>query len=158
MSLISARAALLRSSQVRKTLLLVTVVLALLAGLLAMHTISTTMGSHSQPEAAAMAMSAGTHVETGAHVGARSHVDSYSHDPVGAGECDGECGPGHDMAAMVCVLALLFTSLLLVLVQAGSGRRTLVSGRLTIVRTLRVTALRSFRDPPDLVKLSISRT
>jgi hypothetical protein len=157
MSLISVRAALLHPSQVRKMLLLVAFVLALVAGLLAMHTISTTMGSHSQPEAAAMAMSAGTHIETGADVGARSHADGHYRDPAAAGKCDGECGPGHDMAAMVCVLALLFTSLLLVLVQAGSGR-TLVSGRLTIVRNLRVAALRPFRDPPDLVKLSISRT
>lgn len=140
------RASVLRPAAVQRTVLLLGIVVAVVAGLLAMHTIATGMTGHSDPGAAAMAV-------TTDHRASEAHSD-----PTGV-ECSGDCAPSHDMTAMVCVLALLVGGVLL-LVGVLRGIHTYSNApRLRLDDDgAHVSRSVSFRDPPDLLKLSISRT
>ncbi len=146
MSLMTLRAAVLRPAAVQRTVLLLGVVVAIVAGLLAMHTIATGMTGHGDPGTAAMAV-APDHQAAGAHSA-----------PMGNG-CAEDCAPTHDMTAMVCVLALLVGGLfLLVGLLRGIESRTHAMRSQPVGDAIRVLRSTPFRDPPDLLKLSISRT
>jgi hypothetical protein len=143
------REAILRPAALRKTMLLLVVVGALLAGLLAMHTIASAMGGHNDATASTMAMQGADHHADGMVVpGGQSS---------GAGDCAGTCDPGHPMATMVCILALLMTVLAL-----GALRRPALGGLLRVVlpplRRILASAAVAFPIPPNLDALSISRT
>ncbi|WP_440711696.1 DUF6153 family protein [Herbiconiux sp. YIM B11900] len=141
----SIRATLLRPASLQKTLLLISVIIAVVAGLLAMHTMAATTG-HSEPATAAMTMTSD------------EHTNATSSAPVGD-NCVQECTPEHDMTAMICVLALLVGGLFLVIALLRAGGLASVAVRLQpLIRALRATGSFPFRDPPDLSKLSISRT
>ena len=115
---------------------------AILVGLLAMHVLTT--GASHAPNAHESA----SHVSiaVGESATARSHETT---------NCDGVCGPEHDMLGMACILALLITALVLTvhltLLRWGSAR--------AVADTImaRIAALAP-PQPPSLLVLSISRT
>ncbi len=146
MTLMTLRAAILRPAAIQRTAVLLGVVIAILAGLLAMHTIATGMTGHSDPGTAAMAVTTDHHA-AGAHS-----------DPIEDG-CVEDCPPTHDMTAMVCVLALAAGGLLLLIGLLRGIEAQTLSMRLRLLNdAVRVLRSLPFRDPPDLLKLSISRT
>ncbi|WP_156351699.1 MULTISPECIES: DUF6153 family protein [unclassified Agreia] len=146
MSLMTLRATVLRPAAVQRTVLLLGVVVAIVAGLLAMHTIATSMTGHSDPATAAMAVTADPHA-TGTHSGLTEN------------ECAGDCAPSHDMTAMVCVLALLIGgALLLIGLLRGVQSHPHTMQLRPLFDAIRVLRSVTYRDPPDLLKLSISRT
>jgi hypothetical protein len=149
MSLLHTRDAILRRGAVQNAVLLLAVVAAIVVGLLAMHTFASSMGSHEQPAAAAMAMgSPAVHVdEMTAGDGSMST----------AMECSGLCDPGHSMATMACILALVFTALALATARRADLLALLPRVRMTLFRAVALAALTS-KAPPDLNVLSISRT
>jgi hypothetical protein len=118
------------------------VVVGIVVGLLAMHTIASGMTGHSEPSTAAMVM-------TPTHHDAAPAVE----------ECDAGCAPVHDMTAMVCVLALMLGSFLLVVgLLVGALSRAHRAWFRSIPETIRAVRSAPFPHPPDLLKLSISRT
>ncbi|MDF1479717.1 DUF6153 family protein [Leifsonia sp. H3M29-4] len=121
--------------------------LALIAGLLAMHTLG--VGD--------------THVDSGLTASASDHgqvgaaTDRTAVDP---GHCAGECGasrdmPEHSMLLMVCALALL-AAVIVILAPALLARFSTSLGMTMLVRHA-VRAVPRLR-PPSLLVLSISRT
>lgn len=115
-------------------------VVGILAGLLAMHTL-VTASSHTPTAAAAVTH----HAEPGGGAVTGSPAPD---------DC-ADCDPGHAMGLMTCVLALL-VAWVLASVAPPSGRRL---NALPAVALTLVAALRSFAPaPPSLVALSISRT
>ncbi|WP_157127506.1 DUF6153 family protein [Cnuibacter physcomitrellae] len=108
-----------------------------------MHTIASGMTGHGEPGTTAMVV-------------ADSHFADQTH-PAPMEDGCADCAPSHDMTAMVCVLALLVGAFLIV---AGVLRGIQPHTRSTVHARLLGAAARSaaFRDPPDLLKLSISRT
>jgi hypothetical protein len=129
------------ATAVRSLLLRFALVVAVLAGLLAMHTLVA-----GQPHTAAAA------VVTVEHHPAEASGETGA--PLDAEECGPECLPLHAMGLMACVLALLAGLVLLAATRAGSWRP-----RRSPATASFVTALRSIvPQPPSLVALSISRT
>lgn len=146
MRLMTLRAAILRPPAVQRTVVLLGVVLAIVLGLLAMHTIASGMGGHSEPAATVITVDAD-------HQMSGTHPDS--------GPCSGDCAPepSHDMTAMVCVLALMVGgALLLVGLFRSAQQRDPRPQIRVLVSAFRSVRSAPFRDPPDLLKLSISRT
>lgn len=131
----------------RALLLLVALVSALVVGLLAMHTIASASGEHASGSMW-MAMTVEAHGDVAADPPHSPDVD-----------CAGACDPGHSMVAMVCILALLVTSLTLfsAIAQYAFGNARQDSGRGGANVTVPTSALED-RAPPDLTLLSISRT
>jgi hypothetical protein len=120
----------------------------ILIGLLAMHFMVTPAASHTPHASGVVAEISAPHDEQRS-VGYES---AHSH-PVA--QCDGLCGPEHDMLGMACILALLLTALWatarLAVLQWGSPRAAigvLVAGASTLLPPR----------PPSLLALSISRT
>jgi hypothetical protein len=140
------RAAILRPAATQRTVVLLSVVLAIVLGLLAMHTIASGMGGHSEPAATVMTVAAD-------HQMPGTHPDS--------GPCSGACAPepSHNITAMVCVLALMVGAVLLPvgLFRSAQQRDPRPQIRL-LVSAFRFVRSAPFRDPPDLITLSISRT
>ena len=149
MSLIRMRDALLRPPVLRKAMLLLVLVGALVAGLLAMHIVASAMGGHNYAPASTMAMQGAVH-----HAGAIAVPGDES---TAVSDCAGSCDPGHSMVTMVCVLALLITVLVL-----GALRRPALAGLLRALllplRRIVAFAAAAFPLPPSLDALSISRT
>lgn len=148
-SLIRMRDALLRPPVLRKTMLLLVLVAALVAGLLAMHIVASAMGGHNDAPASTMAMQGAVH-----------HADAIAvpgDESTAVSDCADSCDPGHSMVTMVCVLALLITVLAL-----GALRRPALSGLLRAIllplRRIVAFAAAAFPLPPSLNALSISRT
>jgi hypothetical protein len=123
----------------RSVLLLIGVIAAILVGLLAMHSLNTP-AAHAEPAAAASIH----------EMAITSHGDAQpsTHD-----HC-GDCGGHHNMLAMVCVLALLVITLLLLLPGPG----------ITWMAALRragpfpLTGVMTPSKPPSLLVFCISRT
>lgn len=120
---------------------------ALIAGLLAMHT----LGASDTHVDSAQTVSASDHGQVGATTD-RAAVD--------AGHCASDCGaprdmPDHSMLLMVCALALL-AAVIVVLAPALLARLSTSLGMTMLVRHA-VRAVPRLR-PPSLLVLSISRT
>ncbi len=126
-----------------RTVLLLATVGAVLVGLLAMHTLSSTPAGHSE-----MMSSMPAGVTTPGDVLSAMAADVTV-------DCPGICDPGHSMAGMACVLALLFSALLLTI--AASRRWSMfaavVLARWPAILAVVVAAIL----PPDLNALAISR-
>lgn len=125
------------------------IAVALIAGLLAMHTLS---ASDTHVESAPAA-SAAAHDNVAVGAGMNSAA-------VDAGHCAGDCGvpgdtPGHSMLLMVCALALL-AAVIVVLAPALLARLSMSLGVAVPVRQAVRSLLRP--RPPSLLVLSISRT
>ncbi len=148
MTLMNLRDAMLRRSAVRSTLLLLVIVVALLAGLLAMHTLSSGMGNHDGDASASMAMEMSHHgVDTGLPALPGNVVANWS----------GSSYPGQPMVTMACILALLVATLALFAPRSANRVRPFARP----VRYNRgVTAANPLEtaSPPDLLVLSVSRT
>lgn len=120
---------------------------AILVGLLAMHVLTT--GTSHAPDAHTSASHTSS-VASGST--SADNLAGHSHETA---NCDGACGPEHDMLGMACVLALLMTALLLVL------QLTLLRWGSPFSIASRVVArfaARAPARPPSLLVLSISRT
>ena len=141
-----------------RLLLLIPIALALIAGLLTMHTLS---GANASLPAGTSAVSPQMQV-MGANTGVGHAMTSTWHATVDA-QCHGECSdpmgmPEHSMLMMVCVLALL-TAALVLLAPALLTRleEVLARARQSGVRVDARAVLARPR-PPSLIVLSISRT
>lgn len=135
-------------SSMHRVLLTFTAAFVLIAGLLAMHTLST----------------GDAHIESGvtAAAGHDQLASSATMDSAAVedGHCPGDCGtpgnmPGHSMLLMVCALALL-AAVIIVLAPALLTRLSTTLGMTVLVRDV-ARALPRPR-PPSLLVLSISRT
>ena len=137
-----------------RTVLLLTLVGAVLVGLLAMHTIASTAAGHhdSSVMSASSVLSASS---------ASSAMESHG---VAAGsrvnelvtvDCGGTCDPGHVMSSMTCVLAPVSTGALLA--EVASRRGPVVFSALPAL-TVPAPYTNGPSRPPDLTELSISRT
>lgn len=148
MTLMRFRTLAVQSGVIGRTLLVLAVVGGVLIGLLAMHTISSASSEHM---ATASVMTADMS-HPGSHGGmvAPSQAESPA-------ECSGMCDPGHIMANMACVLAVLFS--VLVFAITASRRWSAFSAALRS-RWLAIlaVAVEAMPPPPDLNALSISRT
>lgn len=148
MTLSGLRKLALQRSAIRRALMLLTFVGAILVGLLAMHTFSSDSGGHMN-SAVAMSTDMSTH--------AINDLTAAPAQVMTATDCDGMCDPAHMMTDMACVLALLVTVLVLAITASRRWSTFLASLRgrwLTIV----ATAVAAMPPPPDLNALSISRT
>ncbi len=147
MTLIRFRTLALQRDTLRRTFLLLAVVGGVLIGLLAMHTISSASGEHM---ATASAMSTDmSHSDGHGDMVASSAAETST-------KCGGMCGSDHIMASMACVLALLFSALVLA-ISASRRWSTFFApcrNRWLAIVAVAVAAL----PPPDLNALSISRT
>ncbi|WP_394771368.1 DUF6153 family protein [Lacisediminihabitans sp.] len=130
-----------------RTILLLALVGGVLVGLLAMHTISSAFDGHSK-SGSAMSSDMTIHSDHGTMSPTQREV---------SGECTGMCDPGHSMASMACVLALLFSALVLAISASRqwSMFHTALRARW---RALVAVAVAAIPPPPDLNALSISRT
>ena len=147
MSLRRVRQAIYGRRAARTTVFLLLVVAVIVAGLLAMHTFTTSMGNHDASSPAAMVMDAAS-IATPA---------TMPRDDTATVACSGTCDPGTMGMTMACVLALLFSALLLGAVRAGSLSSLLPRRIASRPRSGDDASLRFLR-PPDLNLLSISRT
>jgi len=149
MMLVQIRVGIFRRNPARSTLVLLAVVIALLAGLLAMHTLTSTMESHDGNGSATLVMAS----ETGhsAHGAVPNLPESV------VAECFGTCEPDHTMAAMACILALLAATLALGAARSSNGA-IVIARSAQHHRDILAVAAREARPPPDLKALSISRT
>ncbi|RDV44742.1 hypothetical protein DOE76_10985 [Leifsonia sp. ku-ls] len=147
-----------RLSGVQRIVVLLLAVTGIVTGLLAMHTLTTVTGDHSAHHAVAT-----THDDSGiAAAGATTHraamvSDADTEMSHGAGDCNGSCQSGHNMANMVCLLALLALTLVLTLrvifTRWGNDLHRLVAA---LAAALPATLAPP--SPPSLHVLSISRT
>ncbi|GAA0997752.1 hypothetical protein GCM10009563_20670 [Subtercola frigoramans] len=147
MTLSSLRKLTLHRLAIRRTLMLLTFVGAILVGLLAMHTFSSASDGHMYT---AVPMS----TDIGAH--AIDHGMAAPTQAMTATDCDGMCDPTHAMAGMACVLALLISGLMFAITTSRrwSSFRTRLRGRWLVLAATAVAGM----PPPDLNALSISRT
>lgn len=149
MTLIRMRDGIFSRSAARSTLLLLSMVIALLAGLLAMHILTSSMGGHDQHAPVTMAVADGP--DHSIHVTTPSPAGSV------VADCSGSCDPGHTMATMVCILALLAATIVLGAVRSAHGFTAAPRPLHHRAGFAAVTA-RDTGPPPDLILLSISRT
>ncbi|WP_298866245.1 DUF6153 family protein [uncultured Microbacterium sp.] len=144
-------------SVLRRLLVLVPVALAIITGLLGMHTLT---GSHASPTAEttmANVHSAGVAPATSVGGAGAAAMEEGS----SAGHCAGDCSypagmPDHSMLMMVCVLALLAAVIILLAptalaLLAYTLARAHARGRSLLARL-------PHPRPPSLIVLSISRT
>jgi hypothetical protein len=129
------------ATSVRSILLRLALVIAVLAGLLAMHTLVT--GPSHAAAATALTM--------------EHHPAEPWGDPergIDADDCGPECVPLHAMGVMACVLALLVGLSLVMAPRAESGSWKRPTAAHWLIGEPRSVVAR----PPSLVALSISRT
>lgn len=128
------------------TILLVSLVVGIVVGLLAMHTLESTMGMHGASVSSNAMMA---NAQSASLMGSNANT-------VIAAPCDVSCAPDTTMSLMACILALLLTALLL----AAAAKAAMTA--LLPLRTPRASMLSRLvntgRPPPDLTRLSISRT
>ena len=149
MILTRMRDSILRRSAARSTLLLLSIVIALLAGLLAMHVLASSMGSHDQHAPVTMAMADGPNHSI--------LVTTPGPGESAVADCSGNCDPGHSMASMVCILALLAATIVLGAARSAHGF-TAIPRPLHHHGGFAAENARDMGPPPDLTFLSISRT
>lgn len=144
MNLAVIRAALLPQSELlRKGLLAALGVVAILAGLLAMHTLSASAPSHIP-------------------VAGVAEMDHHLAQPVempvtqaASDECASGCEPVHAMGLMACLLVLM-TIAMIVVAMAPAALWFASQGRMWIQPATRIST--GSPSPPSLEELSISRT
>ena len=130
----------------RRLFVIFAAVVAILGGLLAMHSFSTHTDHGSSVAAAEGAHS---HGATDTH-----EADSHA---MAADDCaDGLCTPGHSSELTACLLALLVATIILAVRSVPGRALLLLIVALTSAR-LQLSVARPAR-PPSLVALSISRT
>jgi hypothetical protein len=145
----------MRTRTWRCVLVLLVAVAGIVAGILAMHVVSTPV---SQPhEFAAMeaaAPSAGA-PSAQSHPGATASTMPES--GMGSGCGAGGCDPMHDMTAMVCTLALLAGTILLIAPALGRALLTIRSHAAPADLARIVARSVGSPSPPSLLALSVDR-
>lgn len=138
----------------RCLIVLLVAVAGIVTGMLAMHVVSTPM---SQPHELTMSHAAAAPGQSngpGAHSAAISPADADMGTTSGCA-ADG-CDPMHDMTAMVCTLALLAATILLI--APGPTRALLGMGMRAAPTTLIRSVARTIgSSPPSLLALSVDR-
>lgn len=130
------------SKGLRSLLLALAAVIAVLLGLLAMHSLNI------EPTHGATTM------EMSAPASQHAEVMPSDLDPTGLAVCDNACGQTHVMAALACILGMLIVTLFW-----GAGRSVIRSqARLWLAALPARLAGLPTRSPPSLHVLSISRT
>ena len=129
----------------RRLFVLFAAVVAIVGGLLAMHSFST----HTDHRASVAAAE-------GAHQHGATHVDDASSNTAHQECSEGSCEPAHSAAATACLLALLTATIILAIRDVPSRTLQLLIVALARVR-LEMSDAKPAR-PPSLVALSISRT
>lgn len=148
-----------RLSGVQRIVVLLLAVTGIVVGLLAMHTLTTVTGDHGAHHTVTT-----THDDSGiAAAGATmTHRAAMVGDDEtgmfhGASDCNGTCQSGHNMANMVCLLALLVLTLVMTLrvifTRWGNDLHRLIAA---LAAALPATLAPP--SPPSLHVLSISRT
>ena len=137
-------------STTRRLVFMLGIAVALIAGLLAMHTLT---AGNAHLESAPAISSAADHDQAMAGPAVEGTA-------IDAGHCLGDCGapgnmPNHSILMMVCVLALL-AAVIIVLAPALLARLSMSLGVVVLVADM-PRALPRPR-PPSLLVLSISRT
>ncbi|PZU46114.1 MAG: hypothetical protein DI566_08100 [Microbacterium sp.] len=148
-------------SGLHRLLLTFTTALLLIAGLLAMHTLTGTLsGGHADTTATAFESA---HVDVGTDVSAVTATETTPgmKSEAAVGHCAGDCGgsggvPDHSMLTMVCALALLAAAI--VLLAPVLLARLGVALALLRLHGRSVLAALPHPRPPSLLVLSISRT
>jgi hypothetical protein len=130
-------------------LLLLGIVIAILAGLLAMHTLTSTMGNHNGDRSGTLAMAVVTDHSTGAATATLQETV--------VAVCSGPCDPGNGMTTLQCILALIAATLATV-AACASNRMELIARPAQRYKSLPEANSRGIGRPPDLTDLSISRT
>jgi hypothetical protein len=127
---------------VRRMLLTVVAIAAIIIGILAMHAFST--GSHHAASADASSAS-GSHHDA---------AIAMSESPPALDTCGAGCEPADAMVAAACILALLIVVIVLI---PPASRQALLQ---MLLGTIRIVPSGSLvrRRPPSLLVLSISRT
>lgn len=148
MTLMQLRTLALGRGAIGRAVLLLAVVGGVLVGLLAMHTISSPSSGHME-SVSAMSSDMTTNGDHG-NMAAPTQAEPPA-------DCSGMCDPGHIMASMACVLALLFSALVL---GISASRRWSIFFAALRMRwpALAAVAVVAMPPPPDLNALSISRT
>jgi hypothetical protein len=143
-----SRVATTKSAGLARTLLMLALACAVLVGLLAMHTISSTPGDH-MGTVSTMSAHTGHPQSHGATV-TPGHAETQA-------ACGGMCDPGHVMAEMACVLALLVSALAFAITASRRWSTFLAALRSQWLAIVAVASV-AMPPPPDLRALSISRT
>ncbi|MCM3655990.1 DUF6153 family protein [Agromyces mediolanus] len=152
-------------SGLHRLLLTFATALLLIAGLLAMHTLTGTLtsGHADTPAAASEAAHAAPDSDLGGTVATGSMLENTigTGTEASGGHCEGDCDssggmPDHSMLMMACLLALLAATIVL-LAPALLARLGTVLALLRLHGRNVLTALPHPR-PPSLIVLSISRT
>lgn len=149
----------------QRLLLTLATAFLLLAGLLAMHTLTGTL-TLGHPDTSAAASESAAHGTESAMASAVAPVVALGAvagmaSDVSAAHCSGDCGvaggaPDHSMLTMVCILALLAAAIVLLapvlLARLGAA--------LALLRLQGRTVLAALPQPrpPSLIVLSVSRT
>ena len=133
------------------------IAMALIAGLLAMHTLGTPAAHVEPAHAVSASSSSDVTVGDGARGAAEGGAVSAAAHP---DHCTGGCDapghpPTHSMLLMVCALALL-AAVIIIMAPARLSRLSLTLGGLALVRD--ATRALPRPHPPSLLVLSISRT
>ncbi|CAM5455519.1 hypothetical protein LSHI6S_03078 [Leifsonia shinshuensis] len=154
--MVSKSFSLLRLNTLQRLVVLLLAVTGILVGLLAMHTLTAVVGDHSAHHVSALAdqedtMSAPV---AGADTAAPASSSGLAHS---GADCNGTCESGHNMADMVCLLALLVLTLVLTL-RVIITRRGNDLHRLVAALAAAHPAAPAPPSPPSLLVLSISRT
>ncbi|MDN4599328.1 DUF6153 family protein [Leifsonia sp. NPDC014704] len=154
-----------RLAPLQRVVMLLLAVTGTLIGLLAMHTLTTVTGDHTSHHATAINVDGAPATlvdhhamsDSGMTGGAVMTDTNTSNDAHGVGDCNGMCEPGHTMANMACLLALLILTLILTLrvITTRSGNAL---HRLIAALTATLPAVLAPPAPPSLHVLSISRT
>ncbi|WP_434318666.1 DUF6153 family protein [Leifsonia sp. P73] len=137
----------------RCLLVLLFAVTGIVTGILAMHVVSTPVSRSHDSSAAAPAMV----VSAASHSG-ESHAVAPATPDIGmsAGCAAGDCDPMHDMTAMVCTLALLAATILLI-APALSRALLGLGSRAAPTSAARMIAHTVGPPPPSLLALSVDR-
>ncbi|WP_431246410.1 DUF6153 family protein [Leifsonia xyli] len=157
-----------RLSGMQRIVVLLLGVTGIVVGLLAMHTLTTVTGDHTTHHAAADATHDHADAATHDHADLASTAMAAVHPAAmtdagmngvsgGTSDCNGTCESGHNMANLVCLLALLVLTLIVTLrvifTRWGNDLHRLVAAL-----TAALPAVLAPPSPPSLHVLSISRT
>lgn len=146
----------MRTRTWRCVIVLLVAVAGIVTGLLAMHVVSTTAGQPHEYAAAptvSPASADSSHAVEAHAIQAHAGMSGVSLDS----GCAGGCDPTHDMTVMVCTLALLAATVLLLApawsrAMPGTGPRAAAANLIGIVaRSV------GSRPPPSLLALSVDR-
>ncbi|MCI0158081.1 hypothetical protein KNO15_15375 [Leifsonia shinshuensis] len=138
----------------RCVFVLLIAIAGIVTGILAMHVVSTPLSRPHEYAASDASPSLSTaHTD---HVHVTAVAAPAPHDGMSSGCTAGGCDPMHDMTAMVCTLALLAATILLMAPALGRALLGLGS-RAAPTNRVRMVARAVVPRPPSLLALSVDR-